>query len=1200
MNSESESADVFDFVDAYLRDLERGVDRPLSYWLERFPRSTDAIAREWLSLRAPPQESSGTDVGGVRGSMADGTARIGPYRLLREIGRGGQGTVFLAEDTRIARRVALKALTSRFDSITDEKRQRFRREADVIARLEHPGLCTIHDADLDGDSPWIAMRFVEGRTLGECLADAKKTSGAEVFGLRFPPRNAGEIHAVLLLVERAARALHAAHEAGVVHRDVKPGNVIVALDGRPVVLDFGLARDETSETGTLTQSGDVFGTPAYMSPEQLSSSSSDLDRRTDVYSLGATLYEALTLERPFESASRTELYRKILEAPPPDPRKLNPSLSEDVKVVLETALEKDRDRRYATALEFAEDLRRIREYEPIHARPASVGLRFARWTRRHPALAVATIGTILSLSVGLAVSLRLLANEREAVENEREARAGESKALEHALGRHLAQRAEALSLEDPPAALALGIEAVERAPNDLTRSSLFTALDACWLSRFVELEPPAKTVTAIATAPHDDRALVGRDNGVVDVVDLATARRLVALPSHAGELIEVAFDATGRRAFSASADGVIRLCDAATGAATGTFDHGEPLVDACFSSDGARVACVSAAGGLSTFDADLRERRAPEAGERRFTHAAFTRDGSILVAATRDETIVSFDALDGRRRREFACGGGIRSFVLSERDSATRLFVGCRDGALHVFDLDSGKEVGPTLRFPSSPVSIVASEHTDHAVVIVSRGEDRGDEGWAYLCDLAAGTIDRLDEHDGRLVSRAAFRPDGRTFATTSWDTTVRVWDTHSGALLRTNTFPLRQLDVAWSHDGDWILTRTNGGSAEIWYGAARPDLYDLEGHERGRAITSAAFSPDGTRALTASEDATARLWDVSSTRRGVGEIAVLRHEGPVREARFGADGTLALTSSDDGTVRVWNARTGASIRSPARHPAAVRGAVLAPTNRRFVSWSADGVVRLWDADADTPSLELVATPRSVSCAQFSPDGLEFALGGAPDEIQVRSTEDGSLSRTLTFRHRFEDFTGVVALAYRPNRDEIVAACTDVYVRAFARDVDKPIRGEWRAFSFKSLTLSEDGARALVTGRFGGRAVRSISLDTGTAVGPRISHSSQLTSACYSSDGTLVMTTSKDGTARVWSSADGAPFALREGLAESVTCGALSGRGAELRALTGGSDGRVRVWPVDPLPAARARLPRPLGEEQREFEAELARPLSLR
>jgi tetratricopeptide (TPR) repeat protein len=270
------------------------------------------------------------------------------------------------------------------------------------------------------------MRYVEGETLARRIARAQtreapgsasvdlespggSSSGATMTtddapgtgseGAAPPRLSRDEIAANAAIVEKVARALHAAHELGVIHRDIKPANVMITPEGEPVLLDLGLARDESSDHHTLTKTGDVFGTPAYMSPEQLTGQRIRADRRTDVYALGATLYEALTLRRPFEAPTREALYQAILTEPPRDPRRINPRIPAELKVVIETALEKNRNRRYQTALALAQDLERVRKHEPIRARPAGPILRLRRWVQRRPATAAIIAGSVVALAL---------------------------------------------------------------------------------------------------------------------------------------------------------------------------------------------------------------------------------------------------------------------------------------------------------------------------------------------------------------------------------------------------------------------------------------------------------------------------------------------------------------------------------------------------------------------------------------------------------------------------------------------------------------------------------------------------------------------------------------------------------------------------------------------------------------------------------
>ena len=385
------------FLKRYLEDRRAGRSRTLAEYQALFTGGEDIIAREYAEL----QQDSEAD-----GAALKGEERVfAHYRILRELGRGGQGEVSLAEDLKLGRQVALKVLRG-WGAASEELLARFEREAAVAARLDHPGICTVYEAGIHDGIPYIAMQYVEGETLGRMIATTRSTSSSRSARDAAPdsetPRDRptrDEVIRRLALVESVARSVHVAHEAGIIHRDLKPGNIVVTPDGHPVVLDFGLARELGEETG-LTRTGQVYGTPHYMSPEQLSTDRVPVDARTDVYSLGVTLYESVTCKRPFEATTRDGLYRAILEGVPVDSRKNNPAIPPDLKVVLQTAMEKDRDRRYQTALDLAEDLRRVRENEPILARPAGPALRLRRWVQREPARAAAVALFLVLVVVG--------------------------------------------------------------------------------------------------------------------------------------------------------------------------------------------------------------------------------------------------------------------------------------------------------------------------------------------------------------------------------------------------------------------------------------------------------------------------------------------------------------------------------------------------------------------------------------------------------------------------------------------------------------------------------------------------------------------------------------------------------------------------------------------------------------------------------
>jgi serine/threonine-protein kinase len=446
-------------VNALLRrlaeDRAEGRVRALADYQAAFP-GNDALVAE-VCERCAATGSDGPH-SGRRGE------RIGPFTLIRELGRGGQGVVHLAEDTRLGRRVAIKVLNAA-RALDPDRLERLLREARISSRLDHPGICAVHEAGVEAGAPYIVMSYVEGTTLARKIASARRA-----------PDRAGVLEAVAI-VEKVARALHAAHEAGIVHRDVKPGNVIVTPSGDPVILDFGFAREDESDLPALTRSGDVFGTPAYMSPEQLTRHGPAIDRRTDVWSLGVCLYEIVTSRRPFDAPTREGLGHAILTDDPTPPRRLSPSIPKDLAVVIDTALRKEPDRRYRTAEALAEDLRAVRENRPVAAKPVGPFGRAARWAARERAKAALLAAVLVAVPVvSVLVALRIQDAPRVRAQRQSEIMAsreelvvqGYTAAADGDFARSAARFQEAVAL-DPSApdaiiglAFALGSSGLER------------------------------------------------------------------------------------------------------------------------------------------------------------------------------------------------------------------------------------------------------------------------------------------------------------------------------------------------------------------------------------------------------------------------------------------------------------------------------------------------------------------------------------------------------------------------------------------------------------------------------------------------------------------------------------------------------------------------------------------------------------------
>lgn len=359
------------FLARYAADLEKGSPATLEEYQAADPRFAHVIAREYAAATAATR--AGSDDAHELGGLAVND-RIAEFRIVRLLGSGGQGDVFEAFDERLNRAVALKLLDRR---VGPTALRRFSIEVRALAALDHPHISTVYGSGLAEGRPYIAMQLVRGTTLAETMKSSR--------GATDDLPGKGAVLAAVATIETIARAIHAAHEAGVVHRDLKPTNIMIDVEKGPVILDFGLAGGEISDGNSPTLTGDVMGTPAYMAPEQARGERARIDRRTDIHALGLILFEMVTHRRAFDGANRVVVLDRVASADLPSAQKLNVAVSRDIDTVIARATAKLPEHRFGTALEFADELRRIRMFEPIVSRHLGVAERAARLVRKYPA-----------------------------------------------------------------------------------------------------------------------------------------------------------------------------------------------------------------------------------------------------------------------------------------------------------------------------------------------------------------------------------------------------------------------------------------------------------------------------------------------------------------------------------------------------------------------------------------------------------------------------------------------------------------------------------------------------------------------------------------------------------------------------------------------------------------------------------------------
>ena len=1067
--------------------------------------------------------------GGSAGSGESVPERIGPYLIRKELGRGGQGVVYLAEEEALSRPVALKVFTpGRLAS--REARVRFRREAEAASRLDHPNVCAVYGFGEDEGLLYMAMRYVEGETLGDWLADLRSRAGPARGKDRGSDSGSSgttnaEISQALVLVEKIARALHAAHELGLIHRDVKPGNIMLTLEGEPVILDFGLARDETSDDTVLTQTGAIVGTPAYMSPEQVAGRDS-LDRRTDVYALGVILYECLTLERPFHAPDVAALYRVILATDPVDPRRLNPRLSRDATVVIAKALDKDPARRYPTALALAEELQRLLNFEPIRARPASILLRLRRWGQRRPMLAATTVGLFLSLSVGLVGSLVLLDRIHSA--------------WQRAEGLRLAARSTALVDDQPDLALLLALEGAELQPGRVANEALLAALVAC----------------------RQERILQGPG----------------------GSLEQVSLDRAGKRALARSVEGLVRVWDLTSGEvlSEGVEELLMGAVVATLFPDGESVALGHVDGSLSIVDLTKGLVQEVE-GFAPFSHLLAHPDGTRLLAIFGDGSAQWLDQ-SGQRLGSLRPPGNKVLGVDISRDGS-QLALALEGGAVEIRDGVTGNE-SALLRGGNGDALACAFDPTGRRLVVssVTADPESADVRWddaLRVWDPSSAELLMERQIDYEQFSTVAFAENG-TVLGGDFSGALRLISADSGEeLLRLTGHQGSIRSVQFLPGGTRAVTGSRDDTMRLWNLGPQPEVTIFRGHEKG--VSPARFDPSGTSLVTVAEDGTCRVWDVATGRERLrldscaGVIAF--------PATFSPDGSLVAYSCQDGSVHINDAKSGRLVYTIGVHTAAIFGLQFDPGGGFLACGSLDGTGSIIDLATGEVCHVLEGHTGPLHNMRYDSAGERLVSASEDGSARLWNADTGENLAVL------EGHPGKVFDArFSPRGDLILTACEDGCARLFRTEASEVQReAQWVTPIQKGplwrAAFSPDG-ESFACISLASSVVNLFSTRDATLIASMEGHESGLVDLAFSPDGRYLATASLDRTARIWEVSDGSPWLTCRGHSNIVLTVDFSRDGHHM--VSASADGTARMWPVDPHAAAQRHRPRELTAAERD------------
>ena len=1036
------------------------------------------------------------------------------YIIAGEVGRGGMGIILNALDTDIRRQVAMKVISGG-SGAPKESIERFVEEVQVQGQLEHPHICPVHELGTDVQGRvYFTMKMVKGSSLAEMVKQETETP------VSADPRRLTDILGTFLKI---CDGLAYAHSKGVIHRDLKPGNIMVGDFGEVYVMDWGLARimghadgrkeglvitDRAEDRDTMkTMSGSVVGTPAYMPPEQARGLVDEMDERSDIYSLGALLYELLTTAPPFTGRTPWDILERVCGEDSVSPSLKAPEreIPPELDAVVLKCLAKDREERYQSVQELKDEIALFLAGRPIGAMEYNLWQVFHKWVGRNRVLASSIVAILLVIITSVAVSHVRIRNQMKIAQVERDkAEAARSLAEEQqqiALkNEQVAKAAQAEEQRQRTIAELRERDANEKLVDSLVHRGKFLE-DNRMLSQAMADYTEAKriiTESALDCHPYINLRIWKIKHGSPGYYEVFST-----LKKHHSAVTSLGFSPDGTLLVSGSDDNTVLLWD---------WQKKSPRT------------WFSVPGETDTFPTDVRD-------------VAFSPDGRQVAAASEDNTVRLWDL----ERNETSILGkhGAEAYCLAFRPDGKFLASGGRDNMVRLWSLKSRRL----------------------ADVLI-------DEKLRYL------PKDACESSHQRSVWAVAFHPDGRHLASGSVDKKVKVWDLSITSVIR--EFGDHGDDIcslAFSPDGKWLASGAKDHIIKCrqW---REPDweekLVTFAGH--GDTVNALAFHPDGDVLFSGSNDSTVRVWDtkhkfenklVVPSGTGTGALSVLRgHSDEVLALAVSPDGTVLASGSEDDTVKLWRSDhkvdtlhthflkitqavfspdgnllaygteqeipcsinlldtgTGKYIGSLMWHQNGVLAVAFSPDGRLLVSGGKDDLVKLWDVKHRTCLATFddhAADKSNVNAVAFSPDGSVFVSGSDDQTIRIYSTSEKKRIAVFT------DTEGCVeSIAFSRDGSTLAAGVKDGHIR-FWDMAEKKRSGKIQAHDNRiaSVVFSPDG-KLLASGSFD-NTIKLWSVETKTCLGILRGHLGKVFSVSFHPDGNLLASGSVDKTIKLW------------------------------------------------------------------------------
>lgn len=1066
---------------------------------------------------------------------------FGDYELLGEIARGGMGVVYRARQRSLNREVALKMILAG-ELAGPEALRMFQREAHAAANLHHPNIVPVYAIGQHELQHYFTMRLVPG---GATIADWARSR----------PRAWRERADA---VAKAARAVAFAHSRGVLHRDLKPSNILWDDLAGPQVTDFGLAKLLDDTDGSLTVSARVLGSPNYMAPEQAGGRQAEITTATDVYGLGAVLYELLAGRPPFRGTTALDTMRRAAEEAP-EPL---PDVPDDLRTICLKCLEKEPARRYRSAAALADDLECWLRGEPIAARPASAGERLAKWVRRRPAkaalVATATVGLVV-LVVGQLFHTRRTNEARRTAEEASRRLAGELRRVEWQ------QAEEALAAGRTPDAMATFARFLRETPNDTAAAARLRSL----------LERRAFPLPLLPPLVHDNPV----------------------------RLVRLAPD--GKRLVTIADDGVLRSWNARTGALENEAGLNLRTENGYlqFLPDGRHLLVVRKEGRVLLWHLD-RWKAARELGESPHRHAKLTlgSDGEHLALVTPHDDVELWSVSTGTLLARTNLPA--KDLFLSATISPAGEMIVRGEGRGMWLWKPASHSLEPMLPAKEKFVFVACDWQRRRAYISL---EDQDRKTQAIVC-LDLDTRRELLRNDQATAWHTLeVSPDGGQLLASQWGGGIMAVET---ATLRelfpkcafSPVFPNpaadRSFRVAFRslHDGSGLLHDLRDGRTLL-----EPAQHEglINGHE---------LSPDGGTMVTGSQDGTARLWDMHMRRTEDGlidtggpvELLSLSPDGrrlavagsrqirlydpatgdlmaaPVKEpdhvpfVAFSQDGRFLTSACSDMTVRLLDGTNGHQLLLNRAHTIRVWKAVLSPDNRLLASSGDESAVHVLDVAGNQPAFAPLKHEDAVTHVEFSRDGRTLVSTSVDTTARLWDAQTGK-ALVPPLRHR-----GTVWMAcFSSDGRRVLTASADrsaqVWDALTGQPAAPPIRSDQ---GLRGACFSRDDRRVLIYTLNGAQIFDA---STSRPITSPMRHSDRVSAAAFSPDERWLATASADNSARIWDANSG--FPVTEPFRHDQAVTTLAWLPDSRRLLTGSRDGKIRRWNLPGVGPAPAWLP---------------------